>query len=201
MEGVRWEIASALDIVRDASAEFQIQQTASNELRPLDLSGEPGLAGLLEAIDLDDFDEDGGPLAEHPAASPAAPVPSWRPRPGWGTIRGYSAAANRDGSTDVTCVFVPDDGSEAVTLTVSSARTPELGDYARGVMTGDGELTIKVSADTMLDAEQHTFARINALEPAERAQIYAEHNDLVEDCGWAWTTGYTLAKAAPGLTG
>jgi hypothetical protein len=67
LEGVRWDIASAADIVSQASADLQMQRTPSGELRALDLTDEQGLAGLLQAIDLTDVNDD---VTARPAATP-----------------------------------------------------------------------------------------------------------------------------------
>jgi hypothetical protein len=73
-----------------------------------------------------------------------------------------------------------------------------MGEFARGIMPGPDELAIKVSAATMIEAE-NMFKRINGMEPAHRALMYGQGSDLHEDCGWAWTADYKLVKAAPGL--
>jgi hypothetical protein len=78
---------------------------------------------------------------------------------------------------------------------------PDMGEYARGIMASPGELTIRVFPALMIDAEQDMFPKINAMEPAKRAAMYARGGDIYEDCGWAWTPDYRLVKAAPGLIG
>ena len=76
---------------------------------------------------------------------------------------------------------------------------PELGEYARGIMSPPDQVTIKVPATAMIDAEQNVFGEINRMKFAQRALMYAQGYDLHEDCGWAWTPDYRLVKAAPGL--
>jgi hypothetical protein len=49
---MQWQTADAPSIVNDATSELHIAQAATNELRPLDLSSEPALAELLQAVDL-----------------------------------------------------------------------------------------------------------------------------------------------------
>lgn len=197
LERIQWDVAHAAMIVNDASTELCIWQGAADELRPLDLSDEPALTELLQAVDLEEL---GGVVEQHDVGQPSeAPLP-WQPRPGWGTVRDYVAVTNDDGGTDVRCRFVPDDGSDPVVLSFQDAALmPELGEYARGIMSSDDELTIKVSAATMIDVEQNAFKRINDLGTAERAVMYAQSGDLHEDCGWEWTSDYKLVKAAPGL--
>jgi hypothetical protein len=133
----------------------------------------------------------------HASASLSRPPP-WQPRPGWGTIRDYVVVANDHGGTDVACMFVPDDGSEPAPIVLHDSNMPELGEYARAIMPSSDELTIRVSAAVMTDAED-SFRRLNHMEPAQRALMYKQGNDLYEDCGWAWTPDYKLVKAAPGL--
>lgn len=91
-------------------------------------------------------------------------------------------------------------GSNPVGLDLPDIAMPEIGEYARGVMLTPGQLTIKVSAASMADADRDVFAQVNAMEPLKRAQLHEQDNDLYEDCGWAWTPDYRLVKAAPGLT-
>ena len=213
LHGIQWQSADAATIVQDASAELRIRQGATSELRPLDLSNEPGLAALLHAVDLEELDQaagnnhseeadrldDGGKLAGSP---PSTPPRQWRPTPGWGTVRDYAAVTNDHGGTDVRCRFVPDDGSEPIQCVMNDASpVPEMGEYARGIMASPGELTIRVSAASMIDVQQGMFPKINAMEPAKRAAMYAQGGDIYEECGWAWTPDYRLVKAAPGLIG
>lgn len=198
--GVQWDFVSATTIVNDASAELSIRQGATGELRPLDLAREPALAALVRAVEVGDVTEaEGGKISPQVTALPAATPPPWRPRPGWGTIRDYRTVTNDHGGTDARCKFVPDDGGVPAELDLPGLTMPELGEYARGVMLSPGQLTIKVSAATMADVERSVFGRINEMEPTKRALMYAEGNDLNEDCGWAWTADCKLVKAAPGL--
>ena len=44
-----------------------------------------------------------------------------------------------------------------------AALMPELGEYARGIMSSDDGLTIKVPAASMVDVEQGSFKSINDL--------------------------------------
>ena len=217
LHGIQWQSADAARIVQDAAAELRIRQGATSELRPLDLSNEPGLAALLHAVDLEELDQaagnndsedadrldDGGKLAGSRSGFPSLTPPrQWRPRPGWGTVRDYAAVINDHGGTDVSCTFVPDDGSEPIPCVMHDAGPiPDIGEYARGIMASPDGLTIRVSAASMIDAEQDAFAKINALEPAKRAAMYAQGGDIYQECGWAWTPDYRLVKAAPGLIG
>jgi len=218
LQGIQWPTADATTIVNDASAELRIRQGSVNELRPLDLSNEPALAALLQAVDLEELGQAAGrevpeqandlvvgkaKLAGSRSSPPSsAAPPPWRPRPGWGTVRDYAAVSNDRGGTDVSCRFVPDDGSESLPLVFRDATPmPEMGEYARGIMPSRDQLTIKVPAAAMIDAEQSVFKEINELEPEQRARFYAQGHDLHEDCGWAWTPDYKLVKAAPGLIG
>jgi ribosomal protein L7/L12 len=57
LSDIQWHTASATQIVSDAATDKRIQQTAYGELRPLDLTSEPDIAQLLDAIDLDDLSE------------------------------------------------------------------------------------------------------------------------------------------------
>jgi hypothetical protein len=72
LAGVRWDMATAADIVSQASADLLTQQTASGELRALDLTDEPALAGLLQAIDSTDLNAD---AAAPPSAPPTVAYP------------------------------------------------------------------------------------------------------------------------------
>jgi hypothetical protein len=123
----------------------------------------------------------------------------WQPRPGWGTIRDCVAVTNDHGGTDTGCRFIPDDGGEPVPIVFHDSNMPELGEFARAIMLSHDELTIRVSAASMTDAE-HTFRRLNEMEPAQRALMYKQGSDIYEECGWAWTPDYKLVRAAPGLT-
>ncbi len=56
LQGIQWHSADAATIVQDASAELRFRQVgAAKELRALDLSNEPGLAALLQDVDLEDL--------------------------------------------------------------------------------------------------------------------------------------------------
>jgi hypothetical protein len=130
------------------------------------------------------------------------PTP-WQPRPGWGTVRNFTVIANDRGGTDMAFNFIPDDGSAPVPVEshdITAAELAQLGEYARGVMSGRENLDIKVSATMMIKVEEDTFRRINELKPSDRALMYAQRNDVIEDCGWTWTSDHRLEKAAPGLT-
>jgi hypothetical protein len=122
----------------------------------------------------------------------------WRPQPGWGTVRRYVEVPRRDGKIDIAFEFVFDDGSGSrpVILHETSPR-PELGEYARGILSDD-EVSIRVGSDGMNQAEG-VFNKINLMEPARRALMFMDGNDLHEECGYAWTPDYKLVKAAPGL--
>jgi len=106
--------------------------------------------------------------------------------------------ANDHGGTDVAFRFVPDEGGEPVPIVLHDSNMPELGEYARATMPSGDELTIRVSAASMTEAEE-MFRRLNHMEPAQRALMYKQGDDIYEDCGWAWTPDYKLVKAAPGL--
>lgn len=127
------------------------------------------------------------------------PFIGWRPRPGWGTVRNYVEVANDEGSTDIACRFIFDDGSDSAPIILhDTARIPEMGEYARRILIEDDELSIKVSAQTMVEAEE-SFQRINAMEAGKRALMFMDGDDIYENCGWAWTPEYKLVKAAAGL--
>lgn len=56
LEGIKWDEASALDIMRDVPTQALVNvRKAANELRPLDLRSEPDLAAVLDAVELDDL--------------------------------------------------------------------------------------------------------------------------------------------------
>jgi hypothetical protein len=71
-----------------------------------------------------------------------------------------------------------------VELVLPDTTMPELGEYARGVMSSPGQITIEVPAAAMAEVERDVFEQINAMEPMKRALIYAQGHDLHEDCGW-----------------
>ncbi|HUY46110.1 MAG TPA: hypothetical protein VMV92_10350 [Streptosporangiaceae bacterium] len=229
LQGIQWQTADAATIVQDASTGLRIRQGAANIIQPLDLSGEPDLAALLQSVDLDDpgdssgkdqsvhdsddragrkagLDTDyayaktprGGAFPPGHPVRPGGPAP-WQPRPGWGTVRDHVSVANDHGGTDMGCRFIPDDGGGPIPIVVHDSNMPEVGEYARAIMLSRDELSIKVSAASMTEAEE-MFGRLNDMEPAQRALMYKEGNDLYEDCGWAWTPDYKLVRAAPGMT-
>jgi hypothetical protein len=196
LHGVQWDSADAAKIVNDASAACSLRQGRTGELLPLDLSAEPALATLIQAIEVEHPDH--GRPGLHAGDLLTEPPPPWRPRPGWGTIRDYKAVPNDQGGTDVTFRFVPDDGSDPILISSPDGAIPEAGECARGIMVSPGHLNIKVAAASM--AAEHTiFEQINAMEPAKRAVMYEAGSDVYGDCGWAWTPDYKLVKAAPGL--
>lgn len=128
----------------------------------------------------------------------ASKPPEWWPRAGWGTVRGYRIE-NRDGRVNLAFYFVPDDGSKPRLVQITDTFPPEeLGEYARCIMHGDDDLTIKVSAESVARAER-TFQGINQMELSKRKIMFADRSDIDGDCGWAWTSDYTLVKVAPGL--
>ena len=53
--GIQWETANSAAIMSDASSELLINQGTAGALKPIDLSDEPGLAALVQGIDLEDF--------------------------------------------------------------------------------------------------------------------------------------------------
>jgi hypothetical protein len=56
LEGVRWDEADAARVVNDTSTDLRISQKgAAKELVPLDVSGEPDLAAVLQAVDVDEL--------------------------------------------------------------------------------------------------------------------------------------------------
>ncbi|MEV1290091.1 hypothetical protein [Micromonospora sp. NPDC049679] len=64
LDGVRWESSDAAAIINDVSAELLLNQRGrTGELMPLDLSAEPALTALIEAVDLTDL------TGTHPAAA------------------------------------------------------------------------------------------------------------------------------------
>ena len=124
--------------------------------------------------------------------------PQWWPRSGWGTVRDYVVAHDQRGGTKAAFKFVPDDGSEAVSIELTdTSLLAVLGEYARGVMCY-GNLTIKVPAESMRKAES-AFQGINQLERSKRFMMFADRSDIDGDCGWAWTSDYMLVKVAPGV--
>jgi hypothetical protein len=113
-------------------------------------------------------------------------------------VRGYQARWTGNGRADISFYFVPDDGSEPQLFELSgTAPMAELGEYARGYVQ-DGKFDIKVSPDTMSDAER-SFQRLNSMDLPSRKKMFAGGNDIYSDAGWAWTPDYCLVKVAPGL--
>lgn len=201
LDGIQWHRADAIQIVNDAAVELSIRQGRATELLPLDLSEEPALAALVQAVEVDDDDGDETDTAVDSWAArlPANAPPQWQPRPGWGTIRDFEAIPNDHGGTDVRCRFVPDDGSEPVVISSPDGLIPELGEYARGILRDSNTLTVKVPPAIMVEVEQNISKEVNEMEPMKRALLYAQGNDVFDDCGWRWTPDYTLVKAATGL--
>ncbi|MFJ5532440.1 hypothetical protein [Streptomyces sp. NPDC093261] len=139
-----------------------------------------------------------------PQTSYSAPPPPWQPKPGWGTVRHFTAVKNDHGGTDVAFRFIPDDGSKPFPVTLHDCTIPELGEYARGIWTSDpADLLIMVTPATLADLEETVFPRLNSMEPVNRALLYtetsAQGNDFVEMVGWTWTADYKVVRAAPGL--
>jgi hypothetical protein len=59
LQGVRWHEANAIDILNAAAHEkLLIQKGRSKELSPLDLSNEPEIVSLINAVDLEDLGTD-----------------------------------------------------------------------------------------------------------------------------------------------
>ncbi|MGY1777071.1 DUF4236 domain-containing protein [Geodermatophilus sp. SYSU D00804] len=54
LTGVQWSTADASTIARDTAAELLVDVKAK-ELRPLDLTGQPGLQALLDVVDVDEL--------------------------------------------------------------------------------------------------------------------------------------------------
>lgn len=141
-------------------------------------------------------------IASPPEPAPAAPrvgkPPQWWPRSGWGTVRNYREDDIGYGRANVSFLFVPDDGERPRPFDLPGVTSVgEMGEFARGYLRGDN-LTIKVSARTMAEAER-TFQRVNRMPLPERQRMFAERTDLEGDAGWTWAADYTLVEAAPGL--
>jgi hypothetical protein len=132
--------------------------------------------------------------------SPTSSPPPWRPIAEWGTVRDYLSESAEGDEINFSFKFVPDDGSEPELVKLAdTVRLEELGEYARGIKHA-GEITIKVSAQAMHRAEHELFPGINQMELSNRKIMWAERNNpTYSNCGWAWTSDYTLVKAAPGL--
>ncbi len=59
LDGVRWHEADAIDILNAAAHEKLMNQKGrSKDLSPLDLSSEPEITALIDAVDLDDLSTD-----------------------------------------------------------------------------------------------------------------------------------------------
>ncbi|MGH3519365.1 MAG: hypothetical protein ACRDT2_00505 [Natronosporangium sp.] len=59
LQGVRWHEADATDVLNAAAHEkLLIQKGRSKELSPLDLTNEPEIASLIDAVDLEDLGTD-----------------------------------------------------------------------------------------------------------------------------------------------
>lgn len=85
LQGVRWHSADAIRIVQDASADLRIRVSATHELLPFDLSAEPDLAALLQAIDNQDAGSPPGedvPATRDPAALAGSQLPGVAAAPG-----------------------------------------------------------------------------------------------------------------------
>lgn len=55
-DGVQWSDADAAQVVNDTSTDLRINQKgAAKELVPLDLAGEPDLAAVVDAVDIEDL--------------------------------------------------------------------------------------------------------------------------------------------------
>jgi hypothetical protein len=79
LDGVQWATAEAGRIVVDTSTDLLIRSRGqARELLPLDLSREPQLAALLDALDLEDLAEPG-----HHAHPPETAPPQYSPDGQW----------------------------------------------------------------------------------------------------------------------
>jgi hypothetical protein len=133
------------------------------------------------------------------AQAQVSKAPKWWPRAGWGTTREVRIENGDNGRVNLSFKFVPDDGSEPRIIELTDAAPiKELGEYARGIISRNN-VTIKVSAGGMAEAENEIFKRINHMEQSKRKIMFANRSDIAGDCGWAWTSDYTLVKVAPGL--
>jgi hypothetical protein len=161
----------------------------------------------LRNLDVDELSHEGNASGEISESPQDAKRPSdkasmgWRPRPAWGTVRNYVEVANDEDGTDIAFKFIFDDGSDSMPVILHNAvPIPDIGEFARGIKIGDNRLTIKVSAQAMIRAEE-TFQRLNAMAAGKRAFIFMDGGDIYQQCGWAWTPEYKLVKAAAGLIG
>jgi hypothetical protein len=162
---------------------------------------------LLRNLDVDELSHEGNAPGEISESPQDAKRPSdkasmgWRPRPAWGTVRNYVEVANDEDGTDIAFKFIFDDGSDSMPVILHNAvPIPDIGEFARGIKIGDNRLTIKVSAQAMIRAEE-TFQRLNAMAAGKRAFMFMDGGDIYQQCGWAWTPEYKLVKAAAGLIG
>ncbi|MET8845388.1 ribosomal protein L7/L12 [Amycolatopsis sp. NPDC004625] len=62
--GVRWDTADAVTVVNDTHDQLQVRFTGpSREITPLELAGEPDLAAVVAAVDLDELHGQNGSIA------------------------------------------------------------------------------------------------------------------------------------------
>jgi hypothetical protein len=73
---IQWQTASAAQIINQAATDQRILQTAYGELQPLNLTSEPELAPLLDAIDRDDPADPGPNATGQPEHERSIPVPT-----------------------------------------------------------------------------------------------------------------------------
>ena len=169
------------------------------------LAADPGSAQVAERMErrLARCQQNSSASVQEASSSSSATAergdpPAWRPRAGWGTVRSLRIASRGNGRADLSFYFVPDDGGEPQLVELIDSVPPqELGEYARGVI-GDGQLKIKVDAETMAESNR-VFSSINQMGHSKRKKMFADDNDFYVDAGWTWTSDYTLVKAAPGL--
>lgn len=139
------------------------------------------------------------PMARNDVLAQSGRPQQWWPRAGWGTVRNYRVENSESGKANLSFTFVPDDGTEPRLIQLADVIPLEgLGEYARGIIRGK-DTTIRVSVQGMARAELEIFRKINQLELSKRQIMFANRSDIDGDCGWAWTSDYTLVKVAPGL--
>jgi hypothetical protein len=165
-------------------------------------AGDDDLDGLYREAEeiLGQVDGYGGPNL----GSPVTEAPMWNPPQGWGTVRDYVVVRNERGGTDVGCRFIPDDGSRGIPLiwrdvTADSVPLKGLGEYARGIIVGEGDdrsLNIKITPDGMARAEK-LVAEINAMESVRRAIMQKNSQGFYETCGYGRDSSWRLVNAAP----
>jgi hypothetical protein len=201
LASVQWQEARASEILTSASSGLQINLRAYGELRPVDLTDEPELAGLVQSTDLAELGYRAPPAATgRTSITSLPPAPhQWRAQPGWGTIRDYVAVTNDHGGTDIRCTFVPDDATAPISLSLRDSHIPGLGEYARATIDPSQRLTVKVSASAMHSAERGVFRRLNEQPQPQRIEIIRKYSDVCQRYGWTPTPDYKLTKAAPGL--